>query len=90
MTGARLHLTGIKVRRAGRTILSFHNLQIDSGSFVGILGTNGAGKTTLLKVCCGLIRPDCGTVKFDEKNLTSLSGWSKSNLKDSSDSSHRI
>ena len=57
MTAGSVDLSGIDVRRAGRTILQIDSLTIASGSFVGILGTNGAGKTTLLKICSGLIEP---------------------------------
>lgn len=81
MAGICSTLSNIKVKRCGRTILNITNLQIPSGQFVGIIGTNGAGKTTLLKVCCGLIRPNEGTVKFDDTDLGTLSAWSKSNLR---------
>lgn len=38
------------------------SLQIDAGSFFGIVGPNGAGKTTLLRMTTGLLRPDRGRV----------------------------
>jgi len=76
-----LSLSGVRVRRGGRIILDVESLQIPSGAFVGVIGTNGAGKTTLLKVCCGLIHPNHGTVKFAGKDLVKLSPWSKSNVR---------
>lgn len=81
MTGRCLSLSGVQVRRGGRTILDVENLQIPSGAFVGVIGTNGAGKTTLLKVCCALFHPNRGTVKFADMDLGRLSRWSKSNLR---------
>jgi len=81
MIGGCLSLSGVKVRRASRTILNVKNLKIPSGTFVGIIGTNGAGKTTLLKTCCGLIKPNQGRIKYNDKNLTKLSAWSRSNLR---------
>jgi iron complex transport system ATP-binding protein len=81
MAGSHLNLSSIKVKRNGRTILYIDDLQISSGALVGIIGTNGAGKTTLLNVCCGLIGPDEGTVKFDDTNLADLSPWKKANLR---------
>jgi iron complex transport system ATP-binding protein len=81
MIGSSLSLSGVEVKHGGRTILNVKNLQIPSGTFVGIIGTNGAGKTTLLKACCGLIKPARGTIKFGQKNLAGLSLWNKSNLR---------
>ena len=38
------------------------NLQIPSGSIVGLLGPNGSGKTTLLKLAAGLLEPSSGEI----------------------------
>jgi iron complex transport system ATP-binding protein len=81
MTGARLSLSRVEVRWRGRIVLRIDDLKIPPGAFVGIVGTNGAGKTTLLKVCCGLIRPRRGRVRFDGVDLAGLSGWGRSNLR---------
>jgi len=81
MTGGDLSLSHVGVRWNGRNILAVTNMQIRRGEFVGILGTNGAGKTTLLKVCCGLIKPNRGTIKLDGRDLTRLSAWRKANVR---------
>lgn len=81
MKAGSLALSGVKVRRDKRIILSVDELRIKSGELVGIIGTNGAGKTTLLNVCCGLIRPCMGSVSLDEQELTQLSGWHKANVR---------
>ncbi|MBN1975749.1 MAG: ABC transporter ATP-binding protein [Sedimentisphaerales bacterium] len=81
MIAGNLHLSNIRVVRAGRVILNIENLQIRSGDFTGIIGTNGAGKTTLLRLCCGLIKPNTGSIKLDGTDFTKLSAWSKSNLR---------
>ncbi len=80
MTRGCLSLSNVKVRRGGRTILDVESVEIRQDEFVGIIGTNGAGKTTLLKVCCGLIRADSGTVRFDGHNFHQLSAWRKAEL----------
>jgi iron complex transport system ATP-binding protein len=81
MTEGNLFLSHIRVNRAGRTILNVEKLQINSGEFIGIVGTNGAGKTTLLRLCCGLIKPNKGSITLDEKDFSRMTAWSKSNFR---------
>ena len=81
MTGGHLRLSNVKVIRGGRSILAVEDMQIRQGEFVGVIGTNGAGKTTLMKVCCGLIKPNMGAVRFDGRDLTKLTAWRKANVR---------
>jgi ABC-2 type transport system ATP-binding protein len=41
------------------------SLDIENGSFVGLVGPNGSGKTTLLKLIFGYSRPTSGEIKID-------------------------
>ncbi|MFC1780680.1 metal ABC transporter ATP-binding protein [Planctomycetota bacterium] len=81
MTAADISLSEILVKRGGRVILDVADLQINSGTFVGIIGTNGAGKTTLLKICCGLVKPATGLIRFGDIVFSRLNSWSKSNIR---------
>jgi iron complex transport system ATP-binding protein len=81
MANGCIELANVTIRRSKRTILDIENLNITAGQFVNLIGTNGAGKTTLLCTCCGLVRPDTGTVKFDGVNLASLGWWRKVTLR---------
>ncbi|NLW83039.1 MAG: ABC transporter ATP-binding protein [Phycisphaerae bacterium] len=80
-SAASIALSGVAITRSRRRILDVDALRIDGGQFINLIGTNGAGKTTLLNVCCGLTRPDCGTVTFDRVDLCTFSGWGKSRLR---------
>src|SRR6185437_5050990 len=37
---------------------------------------SGTGKSTILKLIIGLIKPDCGEVWFENRELTCLPEWS--------------
>lgn len=45
------------------------NLEIKPGEIFGFLGPNGAGKTTTIKMIAGLLKPTCGTVIIDGKDI---------------------
>ncbi len=45
------------------------DLDIRSGEFLTLLGPSGSGKTTLLMVLAGFTRPDCGSVKFGDREV---------------------
>ena len=40
------------------------SFEIEEGEIFGFLGPNGAGKTTLIKQMIGLLKPDCGNIRF--------------------------
>lgn len=51
-------------------VLSKINLKIQSGTFVGFIGTTGSGKTTLIDIILGLLEPHKGTLEIDGKIIT--------------------
>lgn len=53
-----------------KKVLDCINLQVDSGTTIGIIGRNGSGKTMLLRAISGLIRPTSGKVIIDGRELT--------------------
>lgn len=73
--GCSIELSDILIRRGGRSILEIRRLTLSAGSFTGLIGPNGAGKTTFLKLCCGLIKPNRGTVLFENQRISSGPFW---------------
>jgi len=49
------------------------DLNIEEGKFVVILGPSGAGKSTLLNLLGGLDSPTSGTIKVNDKDISTLS-----------------
>jgi lipopolysaccharide export system ATP-binding protein len=56
----------------GRTVVGDVSLHVGGGEIVGLLGPNGAGKTTTFSIVVGLVRPDGGSVKLSDRDLTDL------------------
>lgn len=55
-----------------RPVLQNVTIEVKGGEVVGLLGPNGAGKTTTFSIIVGIIRPDQGTVQFNDEDLTFL------------------
>lgn len=53
-------------------VLKDVSLKIEKGDFMVLLGASGSGKTTLLNVISGLERPDSGSVRYQERDITEL------------------
>jgi lipopolysaccharide export system ATP-binding protein len=56
----------------GRTVVRDVSLHVGGGEIVGLLGPNGAGKTTTFSIVVGLVRPDGGSVRLSDRDLTDL------------------
>jgi nitrate/nitrite transport system ATP-binding protein len=65
-----LELTNVTKAFGGPPVLSDVNLSINKGEFVAIVGYSGSGKTTLISLIAGLIRPNSGTVKLNDLEIT--------------------
>lgn len=48
-----------------KTAVDGLSLHIRKGEIFGFIGHNGAGKTTTLKACCGILKPDSGSITVD-------------------------
>lgn len=56
----------------GKTVVNNISFEVKPGEIVGLLGPNGAGKTTSFDMVVGLIKPENGTVRIFEKEITNL------------------
>ena len=65
-----LELSNVSKAFGGPPVLSNLSLRIERGEFVAIVGYSGSGKTTLISLIAGLTRPDSGTVKLNDLDIT--------------------
>ncbi len=67
-----IRLQNISVSFDDQSVLQDLDLQISDGEFVTLLGPSGCGKTTTLRIIGGFLKPDSGSVFFDDQLVTDL------------------
>src|SRR2546425_3074110 len=55
-----------------RRVVNGVSITVAPGQIVGLLGPNGAGKTTTFNMVVGVVRPESGSVQFQNRNVTRL------------------
>jgi branched-chain amino acid transport system ATP-binding protein len=56
------------------------SFEIKDGEIVSLIGSNGAGKTTLVNLISGYLKPDSGTILFNDRDITRASAFARINL----------
>jgi len=69
-----LSIEGLSRRFGAKTAVDNVSLTIEPGRFVGVIGRSGAGKSTLLRMINRLEQPTSGAIRFDDIDVTRLSG----------------
>ena len=70
--GALLRTDKLAKEYKSRRVVNGVSIRVNSGEIVGLLGPNGAGKTTTFNMVVGIVRPDEGSVLFQEQTITHL------------------
>lgn len=66
---ALIELKEVTKRFNKNTILDGISLSIPKGKILGIIGRSGCGKTTLLNIIIGFVKPNKGSILFNNKNI---------------------
>ena len=67
-----LKIKGVHKSFGGVTALTSVDIEVPTGKILGIIGPNGAGKTTLFNVINGYLKPEKGSLFYEDKDITHL------------------
>lgn len=76
LAGARgvsvLVAEGLRKRFGANEAVAGVSLAVEPGEMLALIGPNGAGKSTCFNVLGGQLRPDAGSVRLEERDVTGL------------------
>ena len=79
-TAAALAASSLQKSYGRRRVVDGVSLHVEQGEVVGLLGANGAGKTTTFYMIIGLERPDSGTIRLGQRDVTKLPMYLRARL----------
>ena len=65
------------VSKAFGGVLAIHRVSfhLNQGEVLGLIGPNGAGKSTLFNIISGIFKPNTGTVRFNDRDITGMAPY---------------
>jgi ABC-type branched-subunit amino acid transport system ATPase component len=75
-----LEVSGVSKRFGGLAVLSDIGFAVPAGLILGLIGPNGAGKTTLFNILSGFVASDAGTVRLQDRDITTLAPEQRARL----------
>jgi branched-chain amino acid transport system ATP-binding protein len=80
VSAAILEVRGLSKAFGGVRAIDGIDLTLATGELRCIIGPNGAGKSTLFKLLLGSVKPDRGTIRFNERDITRLHPHQRAHL----------
>jgi branched-chain amino acid transport system ATP-binding protein len=75
-----LAVTGLTKSFGGLRVNTGVNLTVEEGERRLIIGPNGAGKTTLFNLITGELRPDSGSIRLFDRDITTVASRKRAHL----------
>lgn len=63
----RLDVTNLNFAYGDKRIIKDLSFSVPDGAFISILGPSGCGKSTLLNILAGLLKPESGEIRIDDR-----------------------
>ncbi|HEU4365144.1 MAG TPA: LPS export ABC transporter ATP-binding protein [Candidatus Krumholzibacteria bacterium] len=79
-TPPRLQVDQVVKIYGRRRVVGGVSIDVNGGEVVGLLGPNGAGKTTTFYMIVGMIRPNDGSIRLDERDITHTPMYKRARL----------
>lgn len=76
----QLRSNNLVKKYGGRKVVNEVSIEVNQGEIVGLLGPNGAGKTTNFYMIVGLIKPDGGSVHFNDTEITGKAMYKRAKM----------
>jgi phospholipid/cholesterol/gamma-HCH transport system ATP-binding protein len=70
--GPIITFTDVNISFGGRAILEDVSFTVDRGRTLCILGRSGVGKSVTLRLLMGFLKPDSGSIRMDNQEITEL------------------
>lgn len=75
-----LCVENIQKSYGGRRVVDGVSFHVEKGEVVGLLGRNGAGKTTSFDMVLGLVKPERGNIRLDQRDISKMAIHLRSRL----------
>ena len=70
-----VEFNNISLSYGNRLILDNISFRISEGQIFGMLGPNGVGKSTIFNLLTGLVSPNSGRIKINNRRIRSFLVW---------------
>jgi branched-chain amino acid transport system ATP-binding protein len=67
-----LEVSGLTKRFGGFTAVREVGFDLRAGEILGLIGPNGSGKSTIFNLIAGALKPNAGSIRFEEREIAGL------------------